>query len=127
MQVVFKLPRHPSRLDALHPRLIEDLLEIAEHSQDAVNAIITMLEDFHHQGTDSRYIKKLQGLPLFELKTRSRGQAKGGARVYFYYQGDQSTAVLVNAEVKAGDSPDPHKLQEALEIYLADRAGTPLY
>jgi hypothetical protein len=27
--------------------------------------------------------------------------------------------VIVNAEVKAGDTPNPGKLKEALEVYLA--------
>lgn len=125
--MTFKLPRHPHRLDAKHPRLIEDLLKIAETNQDAVDAIIHMLKDFHQNGHQSRFAHKLQGLPVWELKTRSRGQKRGGARVYFYFLGNNQTAVLVNAEDKEGTEANDHLLNEVAEILLADRNGIPLY
>jgi hypothetical protein len=67
----FRLARHPEHLEAKHPRLIEDLLELAlTGKQDAVDTIITMLEDFHHQGFQSRFVKKLKGLPHVLQKYR---------------------------------------------------------
>lgn len=58
------------RRNAEHSSLIEDLLElITLDRQDAVNAAIAMLEDLIEYGLNSRYAKKLQGLPLWELKT----------------------------------------------------------
>lgn len=65
MSLRFRLARHPEYLEAKHPRLIEDLLELAlTGKQDAVDTIITMLEDFHPQGFQSRFVKKLKGLPI---------------------------------------------------------------
>jgi hypothetical protein len=119
-------PRHPERLNAQHSRIIEDLLEIASAGQqDALNSIITMLEDLTVHGLKCRYAKTLQGTPIWELKTRSRGGQKGGARVYWFplqlMQDDQPEifAVIVNAEVKAADTANRAKLAEALELYLA--------
>jgi hypothetical protein len=124
--VVFLLARRPDRLDATHPRIIEDLLELIENNrQDAVDAIITMLEDFHARDMESRFVKKLKGLPVWELKTRARGGPKGGARVDFFLtlnpETEAAEAVIVNAETKDGDTPSDAKLQEVLEIALAFR------
>lgn len=120
------LPRHPARLDARHPRLIEDLLELAEEGQqEAVNAMIEMLADFHQHGLDSRFPKKLKGYPIWQLKTRTRGGIKGGARIYFFFAG-KDKAVMVNAESKEGDAPDAGKLSEAIEIFGAYKQGIPV-
>jgi hypothetical protein len=121
----FRYARHPNRLDAENPRIIEDLLELAQQDQGAVNSIIQMLEDLLASGTQSRYCKKLKNLPFWELKTRSRGGVKGGARLYFaVVDGD---AVLFNAEFKTGDLPSAHKLEEAAEILLAHRQGVGVF
>jgi hypothetical protein len=120
-------PRHPDRLQAQHSRIVEDLLEIAENGHhDALNSIIVMLNDLFQQGFQSRYAKALHGTPIWELKTRSRGGLKGGARVYWFPLRLQSqttmaetVAILVNSEVKSGDKPNPKNLEEALEIYFA--------
>lgn len=124
--MVFLLARRPDRIEATHPRIIEDLLELIENDrQDAVNAMITMLEDFHTRDLESRFVKKLKGLPIWELKTRSRGGPKGGARVYFFLtlnpRTEATEAVIVNAEAKNGDAPSNAKLEEVLEIALAFR------
>jgi hypothetical protein len=117
------LARLPNRLDAKHPRIIEDLLTIANDGHiEALKAIIEMLNDFHLYGKDSRYSQKFTGLPIWELKTTSRGRTKGGARVYFFFL-ETSEAVLVNAEVKSGDSPSIAKIKEVLQIYKAVEAG----
>jgi hypothetical protein len=85
-----------------------------------------MLSDLHENGRKSRFIKALKGYPLLELKTASRGGQKGGARVYFFVNED-GEAVLLNCEVKTGDSPSAAKLTEALEIILAYRKGLQIY
>ncbi len=127
-------PRHPNRLDASHPRIIEDLLEIAHIGHhDALDAIILMLEDLTQQGLESRYAKTLKGTPIWELKTRSRGGLKGGSRVYWFplevslehNETNETFGVIVNAEVKAGNTPNPLKLTEALEVYLAFKRDAP--
>jgi hypothetical protein len=121
-------PRHPNRLDAPHPRIVEDLLEIAHTGhQEALDAIILMLKDLTQQGLESRFAKTLKGTPIWELKTRSRGGLKGGSRLYWFplevsredSKSSETFAVIVNAEVKAGNTPNPLKLMEALEVYLA--------
>lgn len=126
MSLVLRLSRHPARLDARHPRLIEDLLELAATGQqEAVNAMIEMLADFHERGLDSRFPRKLKGYPVWELKTQSRGGLKGGSRIYFFF-GGKNTVILVNAESKEGNVPDARKLSEAIEIFGAYRQGIPV-
>ncbi len=121
------LARHPNHLDSIHPRIIEDLLTMIEtDQQNAVNAIIEMLTDLHQHGLETRYAKKLQGIRIWELKTRSRGGIKGGARVYFYPKTSitgETRAVIINAEVKEGDQASNQKLLEAAEILIADEKG----
>jgi hypothetical protein len=121
-------PRHPNHFHAAYPRIVEDLLEIVQVGhQDALDAIILMLEDLCQNGLDTRYAKVLKGTPIWELKTRSRGGIKGGARVYWFplevdfddTKTSETCAVIVNAEVKAENTPNPNRLAEALEIYLA--------
>jgi hypothetical protein len=120
-------PRHPNRLEAQHPRIIEDLIDIAEDGhQSALDSLVLMLEDLTVYGTHSRFAQTLQGNPIWELKTRSRGGTKGGARVYWFplmlrLKGfePELALVVVNAEIKSGNTPDPRKLEEALEVYFA--------
>ncbi len=119
-------PRHPKRLGAEHPIIIENLVQIAQDNhQEALNAIILMLEDLTQQNLQSRYAKTLHKTPIWELKTRSRGGIKGGARVYWFplriieEETLEIVAVIVNAEIKPEATPNEHKLLEALEVYLA--------
>ena len=124
--------RHPNRLNAVHPRIIEDLIDLCDTSQRAVDAIVLMIEDLLQFGTDSRYAIPLQGTPVWELKTRSRGGQKGGARVYWFpitiniKNTAEAFAVLVNAEAKTGITLNTNKLEEALEIYLAFKSNPKL-
>ncbi len=121
--MVFHLARHPHRLSAPHPRIIEDLLEMVQNNQqESVNSIIGMLQDFYTNGRDSRYLEKLKQLPFHELKTRSRGGQKGGARVYLFLTNDDE-AVIVNAEIKTGNKPDEMKLEEVAIVLRAYRLG----
>jgi hypothetical protein len=104
------------RSKASNPTIIEDLLELARGGkQDAVNACIIMLQDLYKRGLESRFVKKLAGIQLWELKTRSRGGQKGGARVYFHVT-STNEALVICAESKSGDAPSATKLKEALQI-----------
>ena len=121
-------PRYPDHLEAEYPIIVEDLIAMAEAGhQQALDAIVGMLEDLIKNGLESRYTKVLKGTPIWELKTRSRGGLKGGARVYWFPfeveedEDVQTVAVVINAEVKADSTPDPNKLTEALKVYLAFR------
>jgi hypothetical protein len=61
----FRYPRHPNRLNAKHPRIIEDLLELNKAGkEETVTAMIAMLRDLYDHDLESRYVKKLKGLPL---------------------------------------------------------------
>jgi hypothetical protein len=107
------------RAKAEHSTIIEDLLGFAaDGKQEAVDACIIMLQDLYQQGLQSRFVKKLSNLRLWELKTRSRGGHKGGARVYFYVT-PFNEVLVINAEVKHSDTPSSSKLKEALEIMLS--------
>jgi hypothetical protein len=124
MGIRFVLPFHPARLDARHPRLIEDLREMVETGGPGALAMaIEMLRALHRLGNRSRFARKLQGVPLWELKPLSRGGRKGGVRVYFTFIETPASAMLFNAEVKSGASPNAAKLREALEILTAFRQG----
>lgn len=124
MATRFVLPFHPDRLDARHPRLIEDLREMIETGgPDALAMAIDMLRDLHRSGHLSRFARKLHGPPLWELKPLTRGGKKGGVRVYFTFIDPPTRAMLFNAGVKSGDAPDTAKLREALEILTAFRDG----
>jgi hypothetical protein len=114
------LPYGLHRPEATHPRIIEDLLDVVDGR--ARKAMIEMLTDLYQRGRDSRYAEKLEGLPLWELKTRSRGGPKGGARVYFAFTRSDE-ALVINAEVKDGDTPSAAKITEAVAITLAYTKG----
>ena len=90
--------------------------------REAVTAIIRMVKDLKQSGRESRYALPLKGLPLWELKTRSRGGEKGGARVYFFWTSD-SVPILCGAETKDGDTPSALLLKEALGVLTRQRAG----
>jgi hypothetical protein len=109
---------HPNSFNAKNPRFIEDLQTL---SVEAILAVIKMMSDFYKFGLESRYVKKLQGLPAWELKTQSRGGVKGGTRVYFFISGDD--AIFVNCEVKDENEPSTNKLREVAQIALAHAKG----
>lgn len=101
-------------------QLIEDLLEFVGDKHSAVRVIIKMLKDLHKHGHKSKYVKKLAGLAVSELKPNPRGGHKGGARVYFAFT-QNGDALLFNAEVKNQDqtTPDPAKIEQAYEMLHA--------
>jgi len=121
------LARHPDRLSARHPLIIEEFLELVyEGKVEAVHAMITMLSDLHVHGRNSRYLRNLAGTPLWELKTQSRGGVKGGSRVYlFVTQYDE--AGIVNCEVKDEDGASTQKLKLVLQVLRAYTAGEPVF
>lgn len=119
----FLQARHPNRLNSEYTLLIEDLIEMAESGwQEAVDAIVEMLADFHVSGTDSRFAEKFKSMPVWELKTRSRGGLKGGARVYFFVT-PKGESMVVNAEVKSGNAPSEAKLYEVMVVFQASQKG----
>jgi hypothetical protein len=83
--------------------------------------MIEMLHDLYTKDLNTRFAKKLKDYPLWELKTRAKGGIKGAARIYFFVE--NNIAFIINAEVKTGNEPSEHKLEEALEILVAHRAG----
>lgn len=103
--------------------VVRDLLAMrSAGQQEAITAIIQMVRDLKQSGRESRYALPLKGLPIWELKTRSRGGEKGGARVYFFWTRD-GIPVLCGAETKEGDAPSALLLKEALSVMTRERAG----
>lgn len=103
--------------------VVRDLLSMRRAGQrEAVTAIIRMVRDLKENGRESRYALALKGLPLWELKTRSRGGEKGGARVYFFWTSD-GIPILCGAEVKEADTPSALLLKEALETFTRFKKG----
>lgn len=114
----FVLYRRPN---AARAAILDDLLALADAGQqEAVNTAVTMLRDLFTQGHRSSYARKLQGLPIWELKSHARGGAKGGTRIYFYFRSD-GDQVIVNAEIKTDDAPSAGLLREATAAAFADR------
>lgn len=113
------------RLNTQRPAVLDDLLAFAEAGQQrAVDAAVTMLQALYQAEavTDCPYARKLQGLPIWELKTHTRGGGVGGTRVYFYLRA-QGSPVIVNAEIKEGDAPG-HALREAILVTHAAQRKT---
>lgn len=103
--------------------VVRDLLTMrAAGQRGAITAIIRMVRDLKQRGRDSRYALPLKGTPIWELKTRSRGGAKGGARVYRFWRVD-GVAVLCGAEIKEADAASQSLLLEALKAYRDYAAG----
>ncbi len=106
-------------------QMIQDQLELANNGkQEAVDEMVNMLEDLHRRGRRSRYLQKLQGMPLFELKPTIRGGHKGGARVYLAFN-QYGEALLLNAEAKPQDTAAPNtaKIMQALAMLDAYKNG----
>jgi hypothetical protein len=92
-----------------------------------VSTMIEMLEDLHEVGRTSRFMAKLSGGPLWELKHSSRGGEKGGSRVYLFLVSDED-AGIVNAEIKEPDAPTSReKLRVALAVAVAYKTGVPVF
>lgn len=121
MTTRLRLARHPQRLQAPHPLIIEDFLALAyQGKRTCLRTAVEMCADLHRHGMTSRHIKHLGG-PLYELKKRA---ADGGARVYFFRLGD--SCVLVHAECKNENQADPNLLADALDIIEALEGQVPV-
>ena len=66
------------------------------------------------------------GGPLVELKSRSRGGDKGGARIYLF-RGLNDTFFLCRAECKHEAQADAVLLADTAEIASAYRDGLPIF
>lgn len=112
------LARHPDRLTAPRPLLIEDFLDMAVTGRKTcLRSVVEMCADLHQHGMKSRFMRPLGG-PLYELKKRA---SDGGARVYFFrYQED---FVLVHAECKTETRTDQALLLDALAVIEALYGG----
>jgi hypothetical protein len=122
-----RLARRPDRLSDQHPVIIEEFLELAVTGKTgALSMMIAMLADLYEHGRDSRYLAKLKQLPIHELRSASRGGLKGGARIYLFFLAN-GDAGIVNCEVKEDDSPEPAKLEVALEVLVAYRRGVRVF
>lgn len=123
---VIAYPYFPDRLENQHPPLIEDVIDLkyAGH-HDCVAQMIRMIADLGINGIDSRYYKAFGG-PIAELKSRSRGGDKGGARVYLF-RGSNDTFFLCRAECKSENEADAVLLADTAEIATAYRRNQPIF
>jgi hypothetical protein len=87
---------HPDNLSAKNPRLVEDLQDF---SLEAIVATIKMIADFYEFGLESRCVKKLQGLPVWELKTQSRGGVKVAREFTFLFQVMMQSLLIVKLKM----------------------------
>lgn len=116
---------YPLRSGAGRPQVVDDLLEFSRsRKQVAVDQVIEMLKDLRVTGKACRYLRKLKGTMLWELKPATRGGLRGGTRVYLSF-GQQGEVLLLNAEVKAvgASSPSVFKLEQAHSMLTAYRSG----
>lgn len=118
----FLLARHPDRLKAKHPLIIEDFLAVARASKRlCLRKMIEMARDLHQHGLDSRYVKPLGG-PLYELKDRT---PDGGARVYFLRLA-RTEFILGRAECKKENEADETLLSSLLDVLDAIERNKPV-
>lgn len=122
-----KMARDPDRLDAKHSLIIEALLALKrDRKHDGVSMLIEMLRDLFKHGQDSRYLVKLKGSIIWELKSTTRGGERGGARVYLFML-PTGEAGIVTSEVKEGNEPDQALLVLVLKVAKAFKAGIPVF
>jgi len=122
-----ELARHPQRLQAKYPIIIDELLALEEDSkQRGVAMMIKMMRELHEQGRNSQYLVKMQSSPVWELKPTSRGGETGGSRVYLFLLDDDG-AGIVNCEIKAGNAPNMATLRVVLEVIEAYQQGAPVF
>jgi hypothetical protein len=121
-----KLARAPDELRRKHPLIIEQLLALVAASKvDGVRMIIEMLSDLHSHGRESRFLVKMKG-PFWELKSKTRGGERGGARVYlFLLPGD--AAGVVTCEVKEDERPDADLLLLTARVAKAYKEGIDVF
>ncbi len=119
-------PYDPDELDAKHPPLVEDLIEMRRNNQhEAILEIAKMVSALKELGLKCGFTKKLFDSPLYELKTHSRGGQKGGARVYFFRS--NNNFLLCRAECKNSNQPDEELLESTAYILLAFKQGKPVF
>ncbi|MHB0963390.1 MAG: hypothetical protein ACYC5V_09310 [Gemmatimonadaceae bacterium] len=122
-----ELARHPQRLQARHPIIIEELLALAEGGNPrGASMMIKMLKGLHEYGRNSQYLVKLRSSPIWELKPTSRGGETGGARVYLFLL-ENGGAGIVNCEIKSGNAPNTESLRVVLEVIAAYQLGVPVF
>jgi hypothetical protein len=126
MAVKIVYPFDPDNLEVEQPPFIEDLIELLlQGHQTTLDEIIKMIADLKQQGRKCRFLKKLEGYPLWELKSRSRGGEKGAARVYLFI-GPDSTFFLCRAEYKTESQAAQILLEDTAYIATAFQQGKPI-
>ena len=119
---IIAYPYFPNKLEDAYPPLVKDLIDLKRSGHHhCIGQMVRMVADLKNFGIDSRFCKGLGG-PLLELKTRSRGGDKGGARIYSF-RGVQDTFFLCRAECKHDNQADAILLADTAEIATAYRNG----
>lgn len=122
---------YPYDPDDLDPPFVQDLIDLKLRGyHEAVREVIKMVTDLKEQGSGCRFLKKLKGSPLLELKPHSRGGQKGGVRVYLFQgptEEDEESFLLCRAEWKQGDEANEVLLEDTAYILLAFKNGEAVF
>jgi hypothetical protein len=120
-------PFDPDRLEAKHPPLVEDLIEMRrEHQHDSLLEIGKMVAALKELGLGCGFSKKLHGSPIYELKTHSRGGQKGGARAYFF-RAPKDVFMICHAECKPDKDANEDLLADTAYILESFEHGVPIF
>ncbi len=126
MLSVLRYPYEPNDMNGFPP-FIDDLLDLRDAQRNqALLAIGSMVFDLRQNGTQCRYLETMIGLPILELKTRTRGGEAGGARVYLY-RADEQEFHLCAAESKRGNTPSQNLLERTALIAVAWRRNQEIF
>ncbi len=123
---IIAYPYLPNKLEDVYPPLVTDLIHLKRSGHhECIQQMVRMVADLKNFGTESRFFKGLGG-PLVELKARSRGGDKGGARIYLF-RGVGNTFFLCRAECKHDNQADAILLADTVEIASAYRNGKDIF
>jgi hypothetical protein len=122
-----RYPFDPDRLDAKHPLLVEDLIQMRREKQlDALLELGKMVAALKALGLDCGFAKKLHSSPIYELKSHSRGGQKGGARAYFF-RGGKDDFMICHAECKPDKEANADLLSDTAYILEAYENNIPIF
>lgn len=120
-------PYDPDDLEARNPPFVQDLIDLKRKGYDqAITEMSKMVAALKELGLECGFLKKMQGLPIFELKSHSRGGQKGGTRAYLF-RAPEDTFMICRAEWKQGNQPDEERLEDTAYILEAFREGREVF
>ena len=111
-------PFDPDDLEATNPPFVQDLIDLKLNGYtQTVAELCKMIADLKHNGVECRFLKQLRNYAMLELKSRSRGGQKGGARAYLFRI--KQTFLICRAEWKPDNEPSLECLEDTAYILKA--------